>query len=50
MKTNNPKSKKNKRKNEILQRYHRHLMRLPRPYMQGDDAKNQKPFKLHGST
>jgi hypothetical protein len=26
------------------------LMRLPRPYMQGDDAKNQKPFKLHGST
>lgn len=35
-----------KEKNEILQRY-RHLMRLARPYMQGDDAKKiKKAFQI----
>lgn len=40
------KQEEEQEKNEILQRY-RHLMRLARPYMQGDDAKKiKKAFQI----
>ncbi len=40
------KEKEEQEKNEILQRY-RHLLRLARPYMQGDDAKKiKKAFQI----